>query len=348
MATAAHVNKQLTQWLDGTGSVPLWNLFIALPDGLDEALLTKVLKKYLRDPHSIGVAGRRLNPSYLELFLKCVAALPQSPERFAALATPSSGTAAARAKLLSSNLDKTRKLNVFSMSRSQASARAREFAKDAAFVAAAQQILLGAKFSDDRAFWRYSLIEVLLNDASAESIDALLPVVHGAVQKREDDFDALRALLQRLKKPKPSLGPLRELLEGAADAQPGRQQLERLRSVFGFTSPKLETLRFSWQSSAQIANRQVGHAWFSINLESSDWFSMRVVVHGTQSALSARDPLSDGLQLGKATDVTDFPRWLAAATKKLERAEWDTPWVHGNVRGSDRVRVTQWARSALR
>jgi hypothetical protein len=228
MASAQRVNQQLSEWLAGS-KVPVWDLFIKLPDGLDEALLERVWKKYLRDPHGIGVAGRALNPNYLELFLRCVEAQPSSPQRSAALATPP-GPPKQRVKILGELLKKTRQLGVFSMSRSQASARAREFAKDPHFVAAAQQLVLAAKFADDRAYWRYSMIEVLLNDGSAESIDALLPLVHEAVQQRQDDLDALRSLLARLKNPKPALAPLRELLEGAAEAQPGRHQFERLRS----------------------------------------------------------------------------------------------------------------------
>ncbi|MFT3714141.1 MAG: hypothetical protein QM817_41290 [Archangium sp.] len=346
MASAARVNQQLTEWLGGA-DVPIWDLFIKLPDGLDETLLTRVFAKFLKDPHRIGVVGRALNPTYVELFLKSVEKLPSSPQRSAALSVPQR-PAKERSKILGSVLKKTRQLNVFSMSRSQASSRAREFAKDEHFVAAAQQIVLAAKFSDDRAYWRYSMIEVLLNDASAESLDALLPVVHAAVKERADDFDALRALLQRLKNPKPTLAPLRELLEGAAGSQPGRQEFERLRGAFGLTSATLKTLRFTWQTSARVGTQHVAHASFNVNLESSDWFSMRVSVHQKHSRLSATEALVDSLRLGKATDVTDFPRWLAAAAKKVERAEWTSPWFYGNVRGKDRVRITQWARSLLR
>lgn len=228
LTKANRFEGKLRAWLRGE-QLAIWDLFIQFPDGLDLALVEKVFTKFLAgrgaDSHAIGVAGRRLNPQYLDLFLKVVATLPPSPARFAALATPQSGSPMERSMNLTELLDKTRKLGVFSMSRSQAAARAREFALDPHFVAAAQTIVQHASFTH-REHWRWTMIETLLNDASSASLDALLPLVTRALAEKSDDLETLVDVVTRLKNPKPELTPLRALL-GIAEGPVPRKRRTR-------------------------------------------------------------------------------------------------------------------------
>ncbi|MFO0597878.1 MAG: hypothetical protein U0228_21430 [Myxococcaceae bacterium] len=207
MPSVANVTAQLERWVAGDDAVKFYDLVIHLPDGLDEKLVEKSLRRFLRSrphhgDHTIGVAGRQLNPSYLEVFLRVVAKQASSPLRFAALATPASGTPSERARQLGKNLKMTQQLGVFSMSRSQAAARARAFAKDPHFVTAAQTIVQAARFRPGRTFHFWTLVDVLLNDGSPESMDALLPLTARALKKRKgDEFEVLRELVHRVKSP---------------------------------------------------------------------------------------------------------------------------------------------------
>lgn len=299
---------------DRQDDVTAWALFGALPSGLDHALVRAAFARAMTTSHGVRSAGRKLNPEYVELFVEEAARHPSWPDCIAAIALPS-GPRAQRARQLGELLKKIDQLGVFSMSRSQAEARVRAFAKDELFVEVARQIVAAGEFDDVRAFHRYAFVAVLVEDASPESLDALLPLVHAALDRGEE-LDVLRDIVARRKTPSPALAPLRALLERSAAAREGLKRLPAFATALGLAeSPK--NIHFTWWADGDGV-----HATVRADFDADPWFE--VIVERRRiaySRFSSKGVEIDELDLEPIDDLCGFPEWFIATTFHMN-ARW--------------------------
>ena len=347
MASVAAATKTLEHYLASGEEGALRTLFISLPDGLPPELLRGVFERFLTKGHAVSVAGRRLNPHYVDLFLEVLEGKPLWPESVAARSL-AANSPEVRAAQLSEVLRKVGQLGIFSMSRSQSEARVREFAKDPALVEAARA-LVRSPFAEGRAFHRFAFLSVLAEDASEESIDALLPFVHEALKKRDESLDVLRGVVRWRKKPKPALTPLIHLLEETAQSRAGVAQREPFARTLGLkTVPK--KLSFRWW--AQAAAKVKGVAWgagLKVDCDAEPWFTVQLNHLDVRPRCSTRfqsngaEELNE-LALPRLASLEAFPAWFADVSRTLQ-IRWTRSGLLGaSLRGSGRSALEVWLR----
>ncbi|MFT3839816.1 MAG: hypothetical protein QM723_22710 [Myxococcaceae bacterium] len=319
-ASVSKAQRMLESFAAGNDEPELWKLWIALPDGLDEALVSKAFEEALKSPHAARAVGRGLNPSYLDAFL---AALEQKrwPESIAASALDGDSPKK-RAQQLSELFRMLGQLGVFSMSRSQERERVRAFSRDRVFIEAARRLVVSAvEWEENRSWMPSSLITALMHDASPESMDALLPVVDRAV-KGGGDLDMLRRALGEVKDPKPALDPLRVMLEQSAVGRDGPKVRVALAKMLGWAAPPKE-LKFSWVDRAMR-----GRVWrleivLRVDCDKDPHFEVTVrdPAHHC-SVFDSRGGVENALELPVLEKLLDWPKWLSSVKRRMKQVTW--------------------------
>ncbi len=239
-------SRVLESYVAGGGEPEVWKLWIALPDGLDEALVARAFARAIREPHSARVVGRALNSAYLELFLAELARHPRWPETLAASCLDADSPKR-RAQQLGELFRKLGQVGIGSLSASQRDERMRAFAQDRRFVEAARRIVVKPEDWVGPRTARWSLAGVLMEDGGVESVDALLPLVERSVTEGARELDTLRRLPRAAGYAERRVGAAAQA--AGAEGQPSRrgpsQPSPRVASAIGLAlSPA--ALRFSW------------------------------------------------------------------------------------------------------
>jgi hypothetical protein len=304
-ASVQKAQRVLESFIAGNDEPELWKLWIALPDGLDEKLVTQAFERALRRPHDARVVGRGLNPNYLEAFLE-VLEKKRWPESIAASALDGD-SAKKRSQQLSEVFRMLGQLGVFSMSRSQEKERVRAFSGDRVFIEAARRLVLGAPdWEETRAWVPSSLVAALMHDASPESMDSLMPLVERAV-KGSGELDMLRRALAEVKEPKPALAPLHAMLEQTAVGREGPKARVALARALGWAAPPKE-LKFTWVERAMRGRVQRLEVVLRVDCDADPYFSV-----------AASD---NGLGLVPLARLLDWPQWIAGVRRRLKSVRW--------------------------
>jgi hypothetical protein len=340
-SSVAQATRVLQAFVQGEAAgAKAWSLFAALPSGLDGDLVRAAFAKAMASRHGVASTGRRLNPEYLELFVDNASQQPTWPECIVALALPS-GTPAWRAKQAGESLRKLGQLGVFSQSRSQTEARVRSFAQDSLFVEVVRQVVTAGEFEEHRDFHRYALIAVLVEDASAESIDTLLPLVDAAL-KHGESLDVLRRIVAARKAPKPALAPLRELLETRAAVRAGSARLGPFAAALG-VEPTPKALSFTWWADGDDDLGVVVRADF----DAEPWFTVQLARGGANSEFSSAGASTNVLQVPVLDDLVAFSAWFADVSQRLQ-ARWRQQSVSRcTLRGKNKQALLRFFGGAL-
>lgn len=319
-ASVSKAQRVLESFVAGSEEPELWKLWIALPDGLDDALVAKAFERVLRRPHDARVVGRGLNPSYLDAFLGALEKR-RWPESIAASALDGD-SAKKRAQQLGELFRMLGQLGVFSMSRSQERERVRAFSTDRVFIEAARRLVVGGvEWEENRSWMQKSLITALMHDASPESLDALLPVVDRAV-KGGGDLDMLRRALGEVKEPKPALDALRVMLEQSAVGRDGPKVRVAVAKVLGWAAPPKE-LKFGWVDRAMR-----GRVWrleivLRVDCDKDPHFEVTVRDPAHRcSVFTSRGVEENALELPVLDRLLDWPTWLSSVRRRMKQVTW--------------------------
>ena len=209
------------------------DLWISLPDGLNRGLVAEAMALGMRNhgPAARSV-GRRLNESYFDLFAAELQKYPRLPETIIVQTLPTDGRQAALSEMF-------RKMRLLLNGGDQ---RAKAFAKDPLFVTVCTAVVAGAKL-DWHSF--RSFVSVLLEAATPEALDVVLPHVERVIKTQGPELDGMRSLVKRRKNP--ALLQLSELLEGVAAERPGPRALERLMRELQLPALK-KPLEWRWSA----------------------------------------------------------------------------------------------------
>ncbi|HEY3805221.1 MAG TPA: hypothetical protein VGL61_21575 [Kofleriaceae bacterium] len=186
------------------------------------------------------------------------------------------------------------------------------------------------------------MLAVLVADGSDASIDALIPHLGNALDKRDSRLDRLRRLRTHAADT-PRMRALLAELDDTYDARNASSPALALGPIIGIGGVSL--LWFD----ARIWSREVyaGHTarvqgTISVDSRRTDWFRVYVSEYGVQgstrfgSHVAAEDHHGVG-----ACDAADLPAWLAATAKHL-RVTWDDYFLSSNLRGTKRERIAAW------
>jgi hypothetical protein len=339
-ASLQKAQRVLESFVEGNDEPELWKLWIALPDGLDQELVTKAFARVLRRPHDARVVGRGLNPSYLDAFLEALAKKGW-PESIAASALDGDSPKR-RAQQLSEVFRMLGQLGVFSMSRSQERERIRAFSGDRVFIEAARRLVLSApEWEENRRWVHASLVAALMHDASPDSMDALLPLVDRAV-KGSGELDLLRRALEEVKEPKPSLAPLREMLEQSAETREGPKVRVALARALGWAAPPKE-LRWTWVARAMRGRVERLEVVLRVDCDADPYFRVTVADGSKYSELTSRGVMNDALEVPVLERLLDWPKWMQSVRRRVKAVRWEHELVRSVPRAqAARDSLEQW------
>lgn len=343
-------SRVLESYVAGGGEPEVWKLWIALPDGLDEALVARAFARAIREPHSARVVGRALNSAYLELFLAELARHPRWPETLAASCLDADSPKR-RAQQLGELFRKLGQLGIDSLSASQRDERIRAFAEDLLFVEASRRIIVGkAEWEDRPSSLRWSFVAVLMEDASPASVDALLPQVESAVRDGGEELDRLRGVLRRQKSLEPTLQPLRTLLEQRASRREGHRRRELIAKAISL-EPLPSELRFNFhahafrraQGRAEVRGDFASPLYvrLKVDFDAEPFFDVRVEQGRRSSHFRSDGAPSNGLGLDAPFDLADWPGWFARVRRRVRHVTWEQT-LSCNLRGKNRDRLRHW------
>jgi hypothetical protein len=334
---------------EGVDHAEQWTVLRALPPGLDRELVFRAFETSLTRPHDASSLGTGLTPEYLELYRELVERRPTWPQAIAARHL-TAATPQARAEELKVTITRLDQLGVFGLAPAQAEARVRAFAADPHFVEVVREVVAGADFAKGREFHRFTLMSVLLEEGSQESVDVLLPSIQRALEEGGAQLDGWRALLRSKRQLSAEVRPLRELLEARAASRRGGLHKDRVARALGL---KTNPLHLGWKWSATAIGERGWSASLHVDFDADPWFCARLSDGERSTTADSNGLKGDPLKLGPLADLLDFPGWFAAATRALEIA-WGPPgdstldelsW--STLRGRSRHAVSRWHWSGM-
>ena len=312
----------------------MWALWGGLPEGLDRRLVAKAMAAAMTDGHTARAVGRRLNESYFDLYEAELKKHPRWPETVVTLALPSDVRRASVGEMF-------RKMRL--LMNGAVDERVRLFAKDPLFVTVVTAMVASAEldWNSFRAF-----VSVLLEAATPDALDVVLPHVERVIQTRGPELDMLRWLVKRRKSP--ALAQLRDLLENVAAERPGPAARDRLINALKLP-PLKRPLAWQWSSLGQRDQTTLSAAMY-VSFDIEPWFKLRVSESlgqsWTETVVTSRGTDRNQLELPPLTDFFEFPQWFRAVKKKLG-GTWDAgACTHPAPRAAVRELIEGWLNSS--